>query len=255
MDPFDKDCPRCLALNKNQRPVLPTADISSSSGHVEGVPITPDLMPPVAPASPVVLPPQQSVHVNPPLHLSCCVCGNENIQKVSAVHRAGIWASSSSGNTVGVGYVAGAGPGIGVAPSSSIASGHSLLASTLSPPPRPTVEHSNMISGGAIFGTIAFFSLLYGYYLASDPVSFARDPSDAHWAMGIGVCSLIIATLFFYQHYQGEMKARLRNVTKYNRWQDAITNWDQLFYCSRCDQVFNPQTMQAAPAAMMDNLL
>jgi hypothetical protein len=41
----------------------------------------------------------------------------------------------------------------------------------------------------------------------------------------------------------------------YDRWSQAMERWNHLFYCSRCDNLYNPQTNQAAPVHQMNHLI
>jgi hypothetical protein len=39
------------------------------------------------------------------------------------------------------------------------------------------------------------------------------------------------------------------------RWEVTIEDWQRLFYCPRCDRVFDPQTGRSAPSGQMQALL
>jgi hypothetical protein len=38
-------------------------------------------------------------------------------------------------------------------------------------------------------------------------------------------------------------------------WKQAMINWNSLFYCPRCDYVYNPITGDAAPTSSMQDIL
>ena len=40
-----------------------------------------------------------------------------------------------------------------------------------------------------------------------------------------------------------------------NEWRLQVTIWNRLFYCARCDQIFNPHTSRTVPPAQMHVLL
>jgi hypothetical protein len=49
--------------------------------------------------------------------------------------------------------------------------------------------------------------------------------------------------------------ARQRFEQELPRWEQAMARWSALFYCPRCDNAYDPQTGEAAPAAAMCSLL
>lgn len=50
-------------------------------------------------------------------------------------------------------------------------------------------------------------------------------------------------------------RGRKRAEDEHEAWETAMKKWNRLFYCSRCDSVFDPETGQSAPIGEMKTLL
>lgn len=64
----------------------------------------------------------------------------------------------------------------------------------------------------------------------------------------------LIPGLIYRSYKFGQCKANIRNV-EYPRWQQMMQSWNDLFYCHRCDVVFDPQKQRQARADQMYSLL
>lgn len=132
MSAFDKECPRCKNF---------TAQGKRSPTHLK--PLPPEEAAYLVDTSQPIIPTKQTPPDKPAQMLSaellaCAVCGNEAVQKVSAICQSGTWVTQSKGQTIGMaddGY----GHAMMVGGSSTTTSqGRTHLALVLAPPPRPT---------------------------------------------------------------------------------------------------------------------
>jgi hypothetical protein len=193
---------------------------------------------------------------------TCLVCGNSAVQKVTAICQAGSWASNSQGVSFGVGHV---GPLTGgadfgmVSTTTSQSAGASHLARTLAPPLRPVCRSPGGTAGLVILICVAAFFGLFGVVgLAALANS---GPSDSG-GLGCAVFMLIVALASAggaVAIHLDMQRQRTRAMVEYRHklplWEAGMRRWNQLFYCSRCDNVYNPQTGQSAPAHAMPSIL
>lgn len=260
MTAFDKDCPRCEKMASRMKPCLKCGTASAVNamlcqkcGHRFGDPTEkPALKPPAAPASPLSVaapsvsttPPTQSIHpqasasmTQPPLTaemLACRVCGGTSAQKVSAVVRAGSWITESRGHFVGAGSDGQGHTMLVGGPTRSTSHGQTGTASLLAPPARPSFAPSYV---GTILVPIFGYALALLFWTTVGPVA-------------VTITALLTSLLWAFVWNQEGTAAeggQVRHRGNIARWEQGMQNWNRLFYCPRCDHVFDAQTSAAAP--------
>ena len=272
---FDKDCPRCVRLRAKQKgcPRCGTAapvdaSVCGKCGHAYRTVFSPTEAPgrddaweapaPAAmPLSPAAPPPQPQPQPPPmatpsmatpsmatPLTaqmLACRVCGNTTAQKVSAVCQSGSWSGGSSSLSVGAIHLR-----HGDIPMSAVtatrSSGASEIARRLMPPARPRFVASWV---GSVL--VAMFGLV--------AVLIAAGTSGAAWATAAAALTGLVWFFVLRAEGDGEAEGQARHQAALAQWEHAMRIWDRLFYCSRCDHVYDPQGGAAAPPHAMPALL
>ncbi len=281
---FDKECPRCRRFQRSERSCPHCGTVNAASapdckrcGHTFQSHILhgqkPALRPPppgppateqeeepptplrVAPAPPPAPAPlqgqphslpqgQPSAPLSTPLTaemLACRMCGSTGGQKLTAICRAGSWTTQSRGYAVGVG-----GDGYGNTvmvggPTSSTSHGQTALAALLLPPNRPVFRPSRV--GSILVPLIGGLVSL---------VASTAGPLPASVAVLL-TCALWFVVLL------SEGRAAADGLARHGAsrlvWEQAMQTWGRLFYCSRCDHVYDPQEGTAAAPTAMNTLL
>lgn len=268
MTAFDKDCPRCARLRARTKgcphcgTAAPLGDVKCGKcGHLYRTASThqeaarrddaweaPEPTQPLAPAAPLAASPAATPTFAPPAPptpltaemLACRVCGNTSGQKVSAVCQQGTWSGVARGQSFGAIYTAD-GPIPVSSVSATSSSGGTQIAQALMPPPRPSFRHG---------WTGSILVPLLGY-----PCALA-----ACFAGGLAASVVIAATsiLWFFvllAESRAEAVGQTRLQGEHARWQAAMAVWDRLFYCSRCDHVYDPHGGGTARPSGLSSLL
>lgn len=162
---------------------------------------------------------------NAPICPSCSQL--DAVRKASSIYTQGV-ASQSVALTGGMGTVTGQ--------STSVTG----LSRRLAPPPRPVNKGLPYILTAAILGAMTIFGLL----LSSSPLA-QKDAPYLFAALGLASIVLLVNGLNLKARYTKEMSG----------WQPAAAKWNTLFYCSRCDGVFNTQEKEFVPLNQMTNWL
>ena len=188
--------------------------------------------------------------------LQCPRCHRvDNVQKVSAIVNAGISSSTYTGYADGIGYTPN-GPAITDDYITIAGSSQTALSSLLAPPQRPTY---NTISG--IISTPAglhasVWLLVIGLAGALIILSSLQNFELLFSASGIlGIICFAIPIWLLSRMIRNANASRIWAETQMPHWQRAITKWQQLFYCHRCDGVFLPGHFFFVPAGQMLDFL
>lgn len=192
----------------------------------------------------------------PTHHLNCPGCGMvDRVAKVSAVYSAGLQASELSGSTMGAAFPIGDGnndPAVGAAYTQLSGSSQSDLSRKLSPPPQPIKPRGR---GGC---AIALLGL--GVMLAIAPVGAVLRSIEEGLPSGfvalvveairllLGAVLLVVMALvcfYFGSRWKQEADeaydaAMARYEAQLPAWRNALAAWKRLYYCARCDGVFEP---------------
>lgn len=184
--------------------------------------------------------------------LACTVCGNDQVQKVSAICNAGSWSSNSVGVSLGGGHIQG-GPNFGtVGTSVGKTAGVTGLARMLTPPAKPRP----IGSGGCGLAVLICLAGMFGLAALG-----TLTPGETQSPAGGFVLLLLTggcgwgAWVVYSQDRRQAPEVQARNQDQIARWEHAMILWQALFYCPRCDVVFNPQTRVSAPPQAMHHLL
>ena len=126
-------------------------------------------------------------------------------------------------------------------------SGATSLAQFLAAPLRPPqpVRHSITENGTQIFWGVPFF-LTLGWFA-----------SIVAWWVAFPLSLLCFLILFVaWQTNRDEYQQAKANLPAQERlWSERYSRWERLYYCSRCDHVFLPESRRFAPIAQMYALL
>lgn len=252
---FETECLRCKRMGKPKpkaasSPVRVVTDPEPDQPQPRAVPLASAL--PAAPNAPVSASPPP---VPPPSGLApvlaqpftadmlaCVICGNQNVQKVSAICQSGSWSTNSRGYSTGF-ATDGQGNAITISgTTSSFSQGQTTLASRLSPPFRPVFRAS---------WTGSVLTPLLGYFL-----TLCIFGGLGPWAAtAVVVVTTAIWGVVLKSETEGVASAWGRYRGQYALWEHMIKVWDRTFYCQRCDHVYDPNTRRATGLPDMPHLL
>jgi len=168
----------------------------------------------------------------------CPVCGNEGVQKVAAISMAGSWTGRSLSIGGFAGDVGGSSFGGGTL-AQSAHSGASNLVKLLSPPSKPwTSKPIGIVLVLITMTVVAALSAIAWIGAGVSPVSAAGIPC---------LVMLVIYAAVFLSWNNGRWER--------DTYAHRLATWSRLIYCSRCHNVYDPQTSRVAPADLMRNLL
>lgn len=190
---------------------------------------------PLAPVLPVPSPPMARTTVAPAPHLACPHCGQiDSVAKVSAIIAGGTTTGTLNmkGQSASIGRVAGRGAvSVGVSRHSGSTQSATVQSLRLSPPARPTFDTKPLI-WVVIVTTIVTVA--------------AGSGGSTYGAVVVGLIGGGIAIAVYWPRKKA-LDAEM------SRWQEALRRWNYLFYCSRCDGVFDTSRAQRqfVPTAQM----
>nr|HET6901534.1 hypothetical protein [Ktedonobacteraceae bacterium] len=181
----------------------------------------------------------------------CPQCGQiDRVEKVSALVGAGTAAGLYTGNTSGSGVIAGI--------------SQTALSQKLSPPTKPTYQNpwgcvSSFITGMGIFiGTASLIGIIS---VLQQGFSAGRRIDSSDWVgimqfLSVIFIPLIISVLIIVVKAKTAQQRKITFAIEYPRWQHAMINWNELYYCARNDVVFRPGKPQdCVPVSQMAKLL
>lgn len=198
----------------------------------------------------------------------CPVCEQQDrIQKVSAIHDAGLSTGSYTGVTVGVAATGSGGIGLATGQTNLAGAYQTALSKRLAPPQRPVCKQFHpfvlvlailAIPAGLVVGLFALGLASMSSGPGPTPSNAAEVAADvladlvcsagpflvAALLLGLGILTLVWAP-FYNRRTRGTYDAELL------RWQGAMQVWDRLYYCSRDDIVFDPDNGKQFPTSRM----
>jgi hypothetical protein len=198
----------------------------------------------------------------PPGHAfacACTVCGNAQVQTVTAICQEGQWSAVTSMQTTGVAFDMQGHSALAFGGGTAHNFGSTQLAAMLAPPPLPSFRNPEVIGTRTAFiiamAVLAFFTLIFA---APYWASARTDEELPLGALLFGAGSLACFMVALSVHRQCGPALRQAHwhfdqAVEMHRQQ--IATWQQLYYCSRCDHVYNPLNGQAAQTAYMYTLL
>lgn len=203
---------------------------------------------PAGVAPPPAMPPQADLAM-PAISVACPVCGNHDIQKVTAIVGQGAWATASRGHSIGGGHVFG-GPNF-VMGSLNFSNSMTMteIAQKLAPPMQPrqkSLDHAPGITF-TILAAITAFILMMTIAL--------KDFGGSMIALGVLIGFGALAWYFFAADKRTALENGRYHAMAMNRWNQAMFNWEAIYYCPKCDSVHHAISMRAAPSHAMDALL
>lgn len=223
---FDKSCPRCVQT----QPATATAAVAAKPRRA-------------------AVPTQQAM----PEPAGCVACGNPAIQKVSGLYRGGVWSAEAVGVGVGYGRTSGGQSFTTVSTSTAASAGGTGLAQALAPPRQPH-RYSSAAHNTVGYGLFAAVVMWLAVWLV-----FALGSSNPRVVDTIFVVVASLATVIPLAAIPAAVASTRRQrhtlPILLQRWQVVTEHWERLYYCPRCDRVFNPQTGQHAPAQAMSGIL
>lgn len=234
-----KQCPRCKTIAALQVQICAKCGRQFRTQFAEDQ--TQVFHPPSATprrsASPVVqnraavpaIPPIVQTNLSP--FCVCPVCRNEQTQRLTALTRAGTWMSQSSGTSVGAGHFDSGDNFTTFSSTSSVTHGASQLAMQLAPPklPRPNYTWGIMLVFGILVGLMG---VMFGLVAFGSP--------DGLQTGIYGALMITVSMFLFAKSRRACLAERAAAVRDGELWSNQMTIWERLFYCSRCDHVFDP---------------
>lgn len=196
------------------------------------------------------------------MNMSCPRCQSQQTTKATAIVNTGTAWGSTSGW---------AGSGVAMVEYSSTAHIQSILARKLMPPQYPKkavpVSRSWIIASAILAGVVLFYFLYFLLFIHTtvyNPVTHTYDPNPSYssqvallvtvFGIAIGLCLLGLVLSIIYTVRTGPRRdAEYQAIVA--RWQRAMYNWDQIYYCHTCDSVYLLYTRGFAPVDQMYSLL
>lgn len=185
--------------------------------------------------------------------LYCPSCGMaDQIAKVSGKYRGGRSSQSLSGPTMGVTMpIDGMGSPLLTGSYTELSGvNQSELSRMLAPPLKPVPKgRSFMATLGLLILTIPCSCCLLPYFNNT----FEASPIDILRSWGWLFIALI--ALILGSGVVTTVRSHIRVRKAMPRWQQAMARWHRLYYCARCDGVFNPSTGTFVSPSRMNELL
>jgi len=175
----------------------------------------------------------------------CPQCDHDDlIQRVQAVVAGGLTEVKSSGGFGGITYSDGQWGVVG-GPTATSGTATTLLAQRLMPPPKPKLD-SNKLKQAMLW-----FVLLLALVLGLN--CFSSGSTEG--AICIGVPSLLVITVAIYRDSQRRRRAKAELLNRVAAWELAMNRWRRVYYCSRDDIVFDPETSEWCEPADLEKFL
>ena len=172
--------------------------------------------------------------------LTCPDCGNELVHKVSDLYDVGLGGQRSTGGTVmPEGDLDGPG-GFG----SGSWMGRRRMASRFRPPRKPTRLSIALISVTLVFSFTVAPCFVCNY-------TSGKSPLEA--GIAYALLALCLSSLAAYLYLSRWQKSHYRTETP--RWFHSMRKWNRLYYCQRCDSVFDSETGEHVQARDMRRIL
>lgn len=182
--------------------------------------------------------------------LSCPHCGQlDSVRKVSAIVSSGTSSGSYTGYGDGIGYSSG---GVMIMDELITLTGSSQtqLSSLLSPPIEPCEPNFELVLVcSALLGLFGFFVTMLGLG------DISNNTPDATGALILGLICLSIAVLVAVKYFHKSRDEKIRVAREMPVWERAVSKWQHLYYCYRCDGVFLPSLNYIVPTQYMMNFL
>ncbi|GHO95205.1 hypothetical protein KSF_052530 [Reticulibacter mediterranei] len=184
-----------------------------------------------------------------PEDFTCPICKQiDRVEKVSAVYEAGTSIGAYSGGTVGVGMAGGV-VGVGVAQTNMTGMSQTNRSLRLAPPPQPQLPQGE----GCGVGLLLFLCFAVG--LVGLGMALADNSERLIGAALFTVCTAGFVSLLVVLGRKSRIK-KAEHAQQIVRWQQAVANWERLYYCGRNDVVFIPGNSETCvPAYELYKLL
>ena len=131
-------------------------------------------------------------------------------------------------------------------------SGQTALAQALQLPSKPSgcgISLAVLATYVSVCGAFGF--ALGGFIGVTDPAASENPLIVGIVWFGLSVVFVLLTVLS--GRYVG--KARKHHQDELKHWEQSMGNWDRLFYCPKCDRVFDPETSRYAPVTQIGQLL
>ena len=216
----------------------------------------------------------------------CTVCGGTEVQKVSAIVQMGTWTGGSTTVSATNGTLVGKEWGQGGGGSWVMGGVHGQtthrtrtqmttdLAGMLQPPREPVGPGKQETPLEIVWDSIGecLWLLLWGVLIGGlvagvlGGIVVAAVLENGRLGAGIAIaCGALgilipvgITGVLIRERFQGRANypARQRECAQQHAaWEEAMRRWDLLCFCTRCGNLYNPETGQAAPPGEMNVLL
>ena len=174
--------------------------------------------------------------------ISCPCCQSGNVQKVVAIVKAGAWSGKSTITTVGADSAGNMMIGGGTA----VSGGATHLVSQLTlPKPMPVRSTAGVLIFTVLLTFFVVMFLLIGL-IAADSSS-----RESNLVGAVFLLPFLGMSAFFYGHTVRQNRVALDDQ---NLYEHLYPQWEKLWYCHKCDSVFDPESRRFAPSHKMATL-
>lgn len=183
----------------------------------------------------------QPIPTNPVSKLACPRCGKDDrVQKVSSIYYAGV---TETNYKIPVNYM-----GTTTETVNSTAVSHTSLASRIAPPKILIINEILillviLLVAIAILGTVG---IVIGFLVGNDGIKelFMAVGSCVGTSIGVFIGSIVFVIAI--------VKI---NDSKKPQWEKRMSVWNSLYYCSRDDIVFKPETNLSVPSDRINDIV
>ena len=171
------------------------------------------------------------------MDLNCPKCKSENTQKITSIVAAGTTHTTGTTSSTSIGTT-GTAVGVSTSRGSVSATSTTELARKLA---EPTKKYDGYIAILACLSPFVFIlSFMVGGYIAFEILWFRYDPyASFHWMPVILGSPIFVWTMkFIYRKWEPYRLAR--KAYNENEFPVIHKNWNEGFYCHRCENIFVP---------------
>jgi len=237
-----KLCPKC------QQPAALDAPTCSRCGRVYRTRFSTAQQTQMVAAPPPLPPPIPSRFA-----FACSVCGNEQVQKISAICQSGQWSQVGTLQTTSVAFDEYGNSAIGFGGGVQHTQGSTQLAAMLTPPPPPAYYAPGIVTTRIVWIVL---TVLFALFTLAFLPSSEEVVSFGSVLFGFGTLACLAGAISTsYKCPTAVQEAQWFHQKAMDAYQQRIERWQQLYYCARCDHVYHPISHQAAPVHAFHGLL
>jgi hypothetical protein len=184
--------------------------------------------------------------------LKCLCCGSDTVEKVSGLCQRETWTESTKGHQTGVGQVIGGPSFVTTSRIGTQSVGSTQLMKALAPPEPPRERKSESMTAAVVCGIVV--GLMAMFFIAGR----SAHPDGTTWLLAIlppVALPALLALIVRPSYLADKNRLAAEFQASHANWLRWMTTWDRLFYCRKCDSVYDPVTGRHAPSMQMPSLL